>query len=86
MRRVMAMLTALMLVICMAGCGSKDDNTADFLAAVDPQIILLSNRLASREAYMVELTGDTPLYSTESSGAVTVRFLGDGEFTVQPYR
>lgn len=27
MRRVMAMLTALMLVICMAGCGSKDDNT-----------------------------------------------------------
>ena len=66
--------------------GSKDGNTADFLAAVDPQIILLSNRLASREAYMAELAGDIPLYSTESSGAVTVRFLGDGEFTVQPYR
>lgn len=66
--------------------GSKDGNTADFLTAVDPQIILLSNRLASREAYMAELAGDTPLYSTESSGAVTVYFLGEGEFTVQPYR
>lgn len=64
--------------------GSKDDNTADFLAAVNPQIILLSNRLASREAYMAELAGNIPLYSTESCGAVTVRFLGDGEFTVEP--
>ena len=66
--------------------GSKGGNTAEFVAAVDPQIILLSNRLDTREVYMAELAGDTPLYSTESCGAVTVHFLGDGEFTVQPYR
>lgn len=66
--------------------GSKGGNTAEFVAAVDPQIILLSNRLDTREVYMAELAEGTPLYSTESSGAVTVRFLVDGEFTVQPYR
>lgn len=65
--------------------GSKGGNTAEFVAAVDPQIILLSNRLDTREVYMAELAEGTPLYSTESSGAVTVRFLVDGEFTVQPY-
>ena len=50
------------------------------------QVMLQSNRMASREERMAELAGDTPLYSTESSGAVTVYFLGEGEFTVQPYR
>ena len=63
--------------------GSKDANTADFLAAVDPQIILLSNRLASREEHMQSLAGDIPLYGTDACGAVTVRFLGDGQFTVE---
>ena len=43
-------------------------------------------KIPDREAYMAELAGDIPLYSTESCGAVTVRFLGDGEFTVEPFR
>ncbi len=63
--------------------GSKDANSAEFLAAVNPQIILLSNRLESREIHMAELAGDIPLYSTEACGAVTIRFTGDGEFTVE---
>ena len=63
--------------------GSKSANTAELLAAVDPQIILLSNRMASREEHMRALAGSIPLYSTESSGAVTVRFLGEGQFTVE---
>ena len=63
--------------------GSKSANTAESLAAVDPQLILLSNRLASREEHMRALARDVPLYSTESCGAVTVRFLGDGQFTVK---
>ena len=63
--------------------GSKDDNNAALLAAVDPQLILLSNRLASREEHMQTLAGDIPLYSTDRHGAVTIRFLGDGQFTVE---
>lgn len=63
--------------------GSKSANTADSLAAVDPQLILLSNRLASREEHMTQLAGDIPLYLTDQDGAIIVRFLGDGEFVVE---
>lgn len=66
--------------------GSKAANTADFIAAVNPQLILQSNRLESRTLHMQELAGDIPLYVTDTCGTVTIHFLGDGEFTVQPYR
>ena len=63
--------------------GSADATSPAFLAAVDPQLILLSNKEEEREARMAALAGDIPLYSTASSGAVTVQFLGDGQFTVE---
>lgn len=63
--------------------GSKAANTADFIASVSPQLILQSNRLESRELHMADLAGDIPLYATEEHGAITIRFLGDGEFTVE---
>ena len=63
--------------------GSKAANTADFIASVSPQLILQSNRLESRELHMAELAGDIPRYATEEHGAITIRFLGDGEFTVE---
>ena len=63
--------------------GSADATSPAFLAEVDPQLILLSNKDEEREARMAELAGEIPLYSTAECGAVTVRFLGDGQFTVE---
>ncbi len=63
--------------------GSKAANTADFIAAVSPQLILQSNRLESRTLHMQQLAGDIPLYPTDSCGTVTIRFLGNGEFEVE---
>ena len=63
--------------------GSKAANTADFIASVNPQLILQSNRMESRTLHMQDLAGDIPLYTTDTCGTVTVRFLGDGEFLIQ---
>ena len=65
--------------------GSTSATSPEFLAAVDPQIILLSNKDERREARMAELAGDIPLYSTAACGAVTITFLGDGAYTVMPF-
>ncbi len=73
-------------ILHVAHHGSKDATSADFLATVQPQILLLSNRAATREERMQILAGDIPLYSTDTHGAVTVRFLGDGKFTVEPMK
>lgn len=62
--------------------GSNDSTTADFLNAVAPQVLLLSNRLESREMHMAGVAGDIPLYSTEQHGGIIIRFHGDGAFTV----
>lgn len=69
-------------VLKVAHHGSADSTTPEFLAAVDPQILLLSNRLKSREIRMVEAAGEIPLYTTEKHGGITIRFLGDGAYTV----
>ena len=69
-------------VLKVAHHGSADSTTPEFLAAVDPQILLLSNRLESRELRMAEAAGKIPLYTTEKHGGITIRFLGDGAYTV----
>lgn len=70
-------------ILKVAHHGSTSSTSAEFLAAVEPQVLLLSNALESRELRMAELAGDIPLYSTEKAGGVTIRFLGDGRFTVE---
>lgn len=70
-------------ILKVAHHGSKDSTTADFLTAVAPQVMLQSNRLESREIHMAEVAGEIPLYSTEKHGAIIIRFIGDGEFTVE---
>ena len=69
-------------ILKVAHHGSKSATSENFLAQVDPSVLLLSNRLESREFRMAELAGDVPLYSTEACGAVTIRFHGDGEYTI----
>lgn len=73
-------------ILKVAHHGSKTSTTADFLAAVDPQVLLLSNSDATREQRMAEVAGDTPLYSTEMHGGIVIRFLGDGEYSVETVR
>ena len=52
---------------------------------VQPQIILQSNKDENRAAYLAELAGDIPLYATDSCGAVTIRFTGEGGFAVSAF-
>ena len=73
-------------ILKVAHHGSPTSTSPKFLAAVNPQVLLLSNSLDSRERRMAELAGSIPLYSTESRGSITVQFPGNGEFAVQPYR
>lgn len=65
--------------------GSTSATSPEFLAAVRPQTILLSNKDERREARMAELAGVIPLYSTAECGAVTITFLGEGIYTVTPF-
>jgi len=69
-------------ILKVAHHGSKVGNTAEFLAAVQPQILLQSNRLLSRTEYMAAVAGDIPLYATEQCGAVIVDFEGGGAFSL----
>ncbi|MDD6050612.1 MAG: ComEC/Rec2 family competence protein [Clostridiales bacterium] len=73
-------------VLLAAHHGSKDSTTPDFLSAVNPQVLLLSNASASREQSMADVAGERPLYTTKQHGAITLRFLGDGAFEVRPLR
>lgn len=70
-------------VLKAAHHGSKESTSTEFLSAVAPQLILLSNRSESRETHMAEVAGEIPLYATGRDGAVILRFLGDEEFTVE---
>lgn len=72
-------------VLKAAHHGSRNANTADILAAVSPQAVLLSNSAESRERHMTALTGDTPLYTTERHGAISIHFDGDGAFRIAPF-
>lgn len=65
--------------------GSKTSCTPELLGLVQPQLILQSNKNESRTLHMAELAGDIPLYATDSCGAVTIRFLGEGRFTVAAF-
>lgn len=63
--------------------GSKGSNTADFVRTVNPQLILQSNRLKSRDYHLSGVAGDIPLYATEPQGGIVITFLGEGEFEVE---
>lgn len=70
-------------ILKVAHHGSTASTSEDFLAAVDPILLLLSNRMDTRQARMELLAGDTPLYSTAEHGAVTLAFPGNGVFRIE---
>lgn len=63
--------------------GSTASTSADFLSAVDPQLLLLSNKMDSRQTRMEALAGDIPLYATSECGAVTLSFPGGGVYRIE---
>lgn len=64
--------------------GSTASTSEDFLSAVDPQLLILSNKMEERQSRMEALAGDIPLYSTDACGALTFVFSGDGLFHIEP--
>ncbi len=72
-------------ILKIAHHGSGESTTEDFLAAVDPQVLLLSNSLESRRARMDALAQDRTLFDTDAHGAITIRFTGEGAFEVTPF-
>ncbi len=70
-------------ILKVAHHGSKTSTTADFLAAVNPQVLLLSNKSEARELRMTEAAGEIPLYTTQRHGGIILHFLGDGAFEVE---
>ncbi len=65
--------------------GSSGSSFPEYLAAVSPQVVVLScGREARHEDYAGRLPEGTSLYSTALSGALTLRFT-DGAVTVVPF-
>ena len=64
--------------------GSSESTSPAFLEAVGPQAILLSCGAEDREAAFIPRAGDIPVYSTHSSGGITVRFT-ENTFTVETF-
>ncbi len=64
--------------------GSASSTSEKFIRRVSPQALLLSCGRASQTERILERAGGIPLYSTDTNGAITVRF-DDHAFTVTPY-
>ena len=64
--------------------GSAASTGPEFLAAVDPQAILLSCRSLVRDEDFRSRAGSIPVFSTAVSGALTLRF-SEGAFSVVPF-
>jgi competence protein ComEC len=67
--------------------GSSEDETADFIRAVNPGFVLSSNdrSLTMKQRNLERVVGPATLYRTHRHGAITVRIDGDGELQVQPH-
>ncbi len=70
-------------ILKVAHHGSKASTTTEFLAAVNPRMLLLSNESETRELRMMEAAGEIPLYTTRRHGGIILRFLGNGAFEVE---
>lgn len=71
-------------ILKVAHHGSTASTSVEFLEAVSPQLLLLSNKDETREARMTDLAGEIPMYSTLQHGGITIHFLGNGDFEIEP--
>lgn len=71
-------------VLKAAHHGSASSTDASFLQAVSPQLILLSCGTEARELSLLARTGDIPVYSTNTCGAITL-YIEEGGLQVKPF-
>jgi competence protein ComEC len=71
-------------VLKAAHHGSSASTSESFLAAVSPEVILLSCRKDNRLRAFRDRVGNIPVYGTPESGALTVLF-EEGRYTVIPF-
>ena len=72
-------------VLKAAHHGSEGSTLPDFLRAVDPTVLLLSNGSEARGLRMAERARDIPLYATDARGSITLTFGGEGSFSVSGF-
>jgi len=67
--------------------GSSEEETAAFVRAVNPSIVLSSNdrTLTMKQRNFERMVGAARLYRTNMCGALTVRIDRDGHVTVEPF-
>ena len=67
--------------------GSFEITTAEFVKAVNPQVVLSSNdrRLSRKQREFNRLVGEIPLYRTSQFGAITVRISKQGELQIETF-
>ncbi len=71
-------------ILKVAHHGSASSTGEAYLRAVDPSVLLLSNRLQSREDRVLALADGIPVYSTLRHGAVTLVF-SEGSWRCIPF-
>jgi competence protein ComEC len=74
-------------VLLAAHHGSSEEETAAFVRAVNPSIVLSSNdrTLTMKQRNFERMVGAARLYRTNTCGALTVRIDGGGNVSVQPF-
>lgn len=72
-------------ILKVAHHGSSASTSEAFLAAVDPEMLILSCGDAARQRSMEERSGNTPLYGTREHGAIVIEFQ-DGGYAVTTMR
>ena len=67
--------------------GSSESTTADFVAAVDPSIIVSSNdrSLTGKQMRFDRIVENRTMYRTHTCGAITVIVASDGTIRVEPF-
>jgi competence protein ComEC len=67
--------------------GSSESSTPEFIAAVDPKVILASSesRLTMKQRIFDKEAGGRPFYRTSKYGAITVEVQRDGTIRITPY-
>lgn len=72
-------------ILKVAHHGSSGSTTAEYLEAVDPSVLLLSNAMTSRYERVCRIAEGRLLYATQEVGAITIRFEED-RYEITGYR
>lgn len=72
-------------ILKVAHHGSPSSSSPEFIAGVDPSLMLLSCNTVTRHRAFAERYPHIPLYSTAVSGALTLRFEDTGVYSVHPF-